>query len=49
MIAEPDIRNQKMIHVFEKCGFVFQREILLPDKSAALMFCERQHFMEKWK
>ncbi|WGV25330.1 GNAT family N-acetyltransferase [Halotia branconii] len=49
IIAEPDIRNQKMIHVFEKCGFVFQREILLPDKNAALMFCERQHFMEKWK
>jgi RimJ/RimL family protein N-acetyltransferase len=49
VIAEPDIRNSKMIHVFEKCGFVFQREILLPDKSAALMFCERQHFMEKWK
>ena len=49
VIAEPDIRNSKMIHVFEKCGFVFQREILLPDKSAALMFCDRQHFMEKWK
>jgi len=25
VIAEPDIRNSKMIHVFEKCGFVFQK------------------------
>ncbi|MEA5598164.1 GNAT family N-acetyltransferase [Rivularia sp. UHCC 0363] len=49
VIAEPDIRNKKMIYIFEKCGFVFQKEILLPDKSAALMFCKRQHFMEKWK
>ncbi|MBD1842675.1 acetyltransferase [Cyanobacteria bacterium FACHB-63] len=44
IIAEPDIRNQKMIHVFRRCGFEFQTEIELPDKRAALMFCERQRF-----
>lgn len=44
VIAEPDIRNHKMIHVFEKCGFKFQQEIELPDKRAALMFCQRQIF-----
>lgn len=44
VVAEPDIRNKKMIHVFEKCGFVMQKEIQLPDKRAALMFCERESF-----
>lgn len=49
IIAEPDIRNQKMIHVFEKCGFEFQKEIELPDKFGALMFCDRQLFFQRWK
>lgn len=49
IVTEPDIRNQKMIHVFERCGFEFQREITLPDKQAALMFCSRDRFMEKWQ
>lgn len=44
IIAEPDSRNQKMIRVFQNCGFEFQTEIDLPDKRAALMFCERQRF-----
>jgi RimJ/RimL family protein N-acetyltransferase len=48
IVSEPDIRNKKMIHVFERCGFEFQREIQLPDKKAALMFCDRQSFMEQW-
>ncbi|WP_245838686.1 GNAT family N-acetyltransferase [Marininema halotolerans] len=42
VVAEPDIRNKKMIHIFEKCGFRFQKEIELPDKRAALMFCHRK-------
>ncbi|MBD1371878.1 acetyltransferase [Hazenella sp. IB182357] len=49
VVAEPDIRNEKMIHVFQKCGFEFQRSIQLPDKEAALMFCEREPFMRSWK
>lgn len=49
IVTEPDIRNQKMIHIFERCGFEFQREIALPDKQAALMFCSRDRFMEKWE
>ncbi|WP_206093831.1 GNAT family N-acetyltransferase [Paludifilum halophilum] len=47
-VAEPDIRNEKMIHIFEKCGFRFQHEIELPDKRAALMFCHREPFIENW-
>lgn len=46
VIAEPDIRNSKMIHVFTRCGFELQREIELPDKRAALMFCERKRFLK---
>ncbi|MDA8354633.1 MAG: GNAT family N-acetyltransferase [Firmicutes bacterium] len=44
VVAEPDVRNAKMIHIFEKCGFRFQREIDLPDKRAALLFCSRESF-----
>jgi acetyl CoA:N6-hydroxylysine acetyl transferase len=49
VIAEPDIGNKKMIHVFEKCGFTFQKEIDLPDKRAALLFCHREEFMRRWR
>lgn len=49
IVTEPDIRNSKMIHVFERCGFEMQKEIDLPDKRAALMFCDRQRFMQRWK
>nr|WP_107727577.1 GNAT family N-acetyltransferase [Desmospora activa] len=45
VVAEPDIRNDKMIHLFTKCGFRFQQEIQLPDKRAALMFCYRDTFV----
>ncbi|MCS1352740.1 GNAT family N-acetyltransferase [Mechercharimyces sp. CAU 1602] len=42
VVAEPDIRNDKMIHIFKKCGYEFQREIDLPDKRAALLYCTRE-------
>ncbi|WP_206186547.1 GNAT family N-acetyltransferase [Thermoflavimicrobium daqui] len=45
IVAEPDIRNKKMIYVFQKCGFEFQKEIDLPDKRAALMYCYREPFL----
>ncbi|AFC33262.1 GNAT family N-acetyltransferase [Paenibacillus mucilaginosus] len=49
IIAEPDARNSKMIHVFEQCGFVFQKHVDLPDKTGALMFCERSRFDRSWE
>jgi acetyl CoA:N6-hydroxylysine acetyl transferase len=49
IVAEPDIRNDKMIHVFKRCGFEFEKEIDLPDKRAALLFCRRGKFMRRWK
>lgn len=49
IVTEPDSRNQKMIHVFERCGFEVQTEIDLPDKRATLMFCDRQKFVGRWR
>lgn len=48
VMAEPDIRNAKMIHLFEKCGFTPIKEIELPDKNALLMSCTRENFERKW-
>ncbi|WP_428841956.1 GNAT family N-acetyltransferase [Halobacillus naozhouensis] len=48
VIAEPDCRNARMIHVFEKCGFEKIKPIQLPDKKAMLMFCEREVFEKRW-
>ncbi|HEX7063889.1 MAG TPA: GNAT family N-acetyltransferase, partial [Bacillales bacterium] len=48
VVAEPDIRNKKMIHIFKKCGFEAQNEIDLPDKSGLLMFCRREVFERRW-
>ncbi|ASK64057.1 GNAT family N-acetyltransferase [Virgibacillus phasianinus] len=48
IIAEPDIRNEKMIHVFKKCGFQPVKEIELPDKTGLLMACERKMFERRW-
>ncbi|WP_199249189.1 GNAT family N-acetyltransferase [[Phormidium] sp. ETS-05] len=49
IVTEPDSRNQKMIHVFERCGFEVQGEIELPDKRGTLMFCDRLRFMAMWR
>jgi RimJ/RimL family protein N-acetyltransferase len=42
LVAEPDVRNRRMIHVFEQCGFRRVGELELPDKRAALMVRERR-------
>jgi RimJ/RimL family protein N-acetyltransferase len=41
VVAEPDVRNLRMIHVFEQCGFRRAGELELPDKRAVLMVHER--------
>jgi RimJ/RimL family protein N-acetyltransferase len=41
IVAEPDVRNARMIHVFERCGFVREGELELPDKRAVLMVRRR--------
>nr|WP_052807356.1 GNAT family N-acetyltransferase [Risungbinella massiliensis] len=49
VVAEPNILNKKMIHIFEKCGYRFQKKIDLPDKEAALLFCYREEFEKRWQ
>lgn len=44
VVTEPDVRNDAVIHVFEKCGFEPQRELELESKDALLMICERDRF-----
>ncbi|WP_129728578.1 MULTISPECIES: GNAT family N-acetyltransferase [Bacillaceae] len=48
IVAEPDVRNEKMIHVFQKCGFQSVKEVALPDKTGLLMICERKGFDRRW-
>jgi acetyl CoA:N6-hydroxylysine acetyl transferase len=48
VIAEPDINNKRMIHVFKRCGFIPVKEVELPDKTGLLMFCERSMFERRW-
>lgn len=44
IIAEPDITNGKMIHVFKKAGFEPVKPVDLPDKRGLLMVCRRETF-----
>ncbi|GEK58645.1 GNAT family N-acetyltransferase [Marinococcus halophilus] len=44
IIAEPDITNDKMIHVFKKAGFESVKPVDLPDKRGLLMVCRRETF-----
>ncbi|MCQ6275226.1 acetyltransferase [Bacillus sp. V3B] len=48
VVAEPDIRNEKMIAVFKKCGFQPIKEVNLPDKTGLLLSCERNVFERRW-
>jgi len=44
VVVEPDVRNDK-IHVLNKrAGFVYQKAIELPTKTAHLAFCTRQQY-----
>jgi RimJ/RimL family protein N-acetyltransferase len=49
IVAEPDIRNEKMIHVFKKCGFQPVKQVKLPDKTGLLMECRRNVFERRWQ
>lgn len=44
IVTEPDSRNERVIHVFEQCGFEPRQELELPEKDALLMVCERERF-----
>lgn len=44
IVTEPDVRNERAIHVFEQAGFEPVREVELPDKTGLLMACERSTY-----
>jgi acetyl CoA:N6-hydroxylysine acetyl transferase len=46
VVAEPDARNEKAIHVFEQCGFEPRTEFYFDEagKDAVLLVCERGRF-----
>lgn len=46
VIAEPDARNEHVIHVFEQCGFEPREEFYFDEveKDAVLLVCERERF-----
>ncbi|WP_442954388.1 GNAT family N-acetyltransferase [Paenibacillus sp. MMS18-CY102] len=45
LVAEPDVRNDKMIHIFSSCGFEWSQDVELPDKTGALMFASRERLI----
>lgn len=44
VVVEPDVRNEKIHRLNKKAGFVYQKEIELPEKTAALAFCEAEDY-----
>ncbi len=46
VVAEPDSRNERVIHVFEQCGFEPRTEFYFDEaeKDALLLVCERERF-----
>jgi len=46
VIAEPDARNERVVHVFEQCGFEQRTEFRFEEaeKDAVLLVCERERF-----
>jgi RimJ/RimL family protein N-acetyltransferase len=46
VVAEPDARNDRVIHVFEQCGFEQRDQFYFDEaeKEAALLVCERDRF-----
>lgn len=44
IVVEPDVRNDKVHVLNREMGFVYQREVQLSHKRAALAFCTRNDF-----
>lgn len=45
MYAEPDIENEKSIHLLQQCGFQFLETLKMSYKTAHLYCLTRQHFL----
>ncbi|WP_115718382.1 GNAT family N-acetyltransferase [Gallaecimonas mangrovi] len=44
VVVEPDTRNQAIHRLNRQAGFVYERQITLPDKIAELAFCTAEQF-----
>lgn len=44
LVVEPDIRNADIHTLNKRAGFVYQKTINLPNKTAYLAFCTRNHY-----
>ena len=45
VVVEPDKNNEKIHVLNKKAGFVYQKDIELPHKTASLAFCTREGFL----
>ncbi len=46
IVVEPDINNKKIHRLNKKAGFLYQKEIELPEKTAALAFCTLPQYLK---
>ncbi|WP_083007563.1 GNAT family N-acetyltransferase [Halomonas sp. GT] len=44
IVVEPDVNNRKIHPLNRRVGFVYEREVQLPEKTAHLAFCDREAF-----
>ncbi|MDN3522211.1 GNAT family N-acetyltransferase [Halomonas ramblicola] len=44
VVVEPDVNNRKIHPLNRRVGFVYEREVELPEKTAHLAFCDREAF-----
>lgn len=44
VVVEPDIRNEKIHTLNRRAGFVYDRQLELPEKTACLAFCTRSQY-----
>ncbi|CAA0181012.1 GNAT family N-acetyltransferase [Tenacibaculum maritimum] len=49
IIVEPDVNNKKIHVLNKKAGFIYEKEIELPQKKAALAFCTKENYEEALK
>ncbi|MBS0029264.1 GNAT family N-acetyltransferase [Chitinophaga sp. 22321] len=49
VVVEPDIRNEKIHRINKRAGFIYEKEVQLPHKTAALAFCTREQYLKSKK
>ncbi len=49
VVVEPDVNNEKIHKLNKKAGFVYQKNIELPNKTASLAFCTKENFIKAIK